>query len=72
MSLLRLVLTGARVINLVINRFAAVRKMTGKHVLCVLLLFITLSWAEDAKRDVRKSDNNTGNAVLFYYYYFLI
>ncbi|TWW72841.1 agouti-signaling protein 2b [Takifugu flavidus] len=33
------------------------RKATGKHVLCFLLLFFPLSWEEDAKKDARKSDN---------------
>lgn len=53
--------------SLVINRFAAgaMRKMSGKLMLCVLLLFITLSWAEDAKMS-GKTHNNTGKAGLFY------
>lgn len=40
-------------------------KMSGKVMLCVLLLFITLSWAEDAKMS-GKTHNNTGKAGLFY------
>lgn len=53
--------------SLVINRFAAgaMRKMSGKLMLCVLLLFITLSWAEDAKMS-GKTHNNTGKGGLFY------
>lgn len=54
----------SRVINVVINRFPAMRKMPGQHLLCLLLLFITLSWAEDAKKDASKSDN-AGSAVFF-------
>ncbi|XP_041805708.1 agouti-signaling protein 2b [Chelmon rostratus] len=35
------------------------RKITGKHLLFFLLLVFPLSWAEDAKKDVRKSENRT-------------
>lgn len=36
------------------------RKITGKHLLCLFLLSIPLSWAEDTKKDVRKTENDTG------------
>ncbi|KAF3699109.1 Agouti-related protein Precursor [Channa argus] len=32
-------------------------KTTGKHLLCLLLLLVPVSWAEDTKRDVRKTDS---------------
>ncbi|XP_022610926.1 agouti-signaling protein-like [Seriola dumerili] len=35
------------------------RKITGKHLLCFFLLVFPLSWAEDTKKDVRKTDNDT-------------
>ncbi|GLD51233.1 uncharacterized protein AKAME5_000431800 [Lates japonicus] len=35
------------------------RKITGKHLLCLFLLAFPLSWAEDTKKDVRKTENNT-------------
>uniref|UniRef100_A0A3Q3WZ85 Agouti domain-containing protein n=1 Tax=Mola mola TaxID=94237 RepID=A0A3Q3WZ85_MOLML len=35
-------------------------RITGKHLLCLLLLAFTLSWAEDTKKDARKTENGTG------------
>uniref|UniRef100_UPI0037E97020 agouti-signaling protein 2b n=1 Tax=Semicossyphus pulcher TaxID=241346 RepID=UPI0037E97020 len=35
------------------------RKITGKHLLCFLLLVFPLSWAETTKKDVTKADNHT-------------
>ncbi|XP_028987621.1 agouti-signaling protein 2b [Betta splendens] len=35
-------------------------RFSGKHLLCAWLLFLPLSWAEDTKRDVTKTD---GDAV---------
>ncbi|XP_017292862.1 agouti-signaling protein 2b [Kryptolebias marmoratus] len=35
------------------------RKMTSRHLLCFLLLFFQLSWAEDMKKDERKTENIT-------------
>lgn len=57
------------------------RKVTGKHLLCFFLLSITLSWAEDTRKDVRKTENDTGEVfvwfcflthvyVYYYYYYY--
>ncbi|XP_071347178.1 agouti-signaling protein 2b isoform X1 [Trachinotus anak] len=37
-------------------------KITGKHLLCFFLLAFPLSWAEDTKKDVRKTDNETANS----------
>ncbi|XP_071764140.1 agouti-signaling protein 2b [Centroberyx gerrardi] len=34
-------------------------KMTGKHLLCICLLAIQLSWAEDTKEDASKDDNDS-------------
>ncbi|XP_031710924.1 agouti-signaling protein 2b [Anarrhichthys ocellatus] len=34
------------------------RKVAGRHLLCFLLLAFPLSWAEDMKQDVKKSENN--------------
>ncbi|XP_049453473.1 agouti-signaling protein 2b [Epinephelus fuscoguttatus] len=34
-------------------------KITGRHLLCLFLLVLPLSWAENMKKDVRKSDNDT-------------
>uniref|UniRef100_A0A3B5LC29 Agouti signaling protein, nonagouti homolog (mouse) 2b n=1 Tax=Xiphophorus couchianus TaxID=32473 RepID=A0A3B5LC29_9TELE len=33
------------------------RSSTGRHLLCLLLLFFPLSWAEDTKKDARKTEN---------------
>ncbi|XP_062285394.1 agouti-signaling protein 2b [Scomber scombrus] len=35
------------------------KKITGKHLLCLFLLALPVSWAEDMKKDVRKTENNT-------------
>ncbi|XP_008431527.1 agouti-signaling protein 2b [Poecilia reticulata] len=35
------------------------RRTTGRHLLCLLLLFFPLSWAEDTKKDARKTENVT-------------
>ncbi|XP_059201376.1 agouti-signaling protein-like [Centropristis striata] len=35
------------------------RKITGRHLLCFLLLSFPLSWAEDIKKDVRRTENDT-------------
>ncbi|XP_072219898.1 agouti-signaling protein 2b [Leuresthes tenuis] len=32
-------------------------KITGGHLLCLLLLSFPLSWAEDTKKDARKTEN---------------
>ncbi|XP_035812897.1 agouti-signaling protein 2b [Amphiprion ocellaris] len=34
-------------------------KISGKHLLCFLLLVFPLSWAEDTKKDARKTENAT-------------
>ncbi|MEQ2221986.1 hypothetical protein ILYODFUR_021260 [Ilyodon furcidens] len=36
-------------------------RTTGRHLLCLLVLFFPLSWAEDAKKDVRRTENVTGD-----------
>ncbi|MED6233695.1 hypothetical protein ATANTOWER_015165 [Ataeniobius toweri] len=38
-------------------------RTTGRHLLCLLVLFFPLSWAEDAKKDVRRTENVTGMHV---------
>lgn len=38
-------------------------KVTGKHLLCFLLLSVALCWAEDSTKDVRKADNDTGEVT---------
>ncbi|XP_029971137.1 agouti-signaling protein 2b [Salarias fasciatus] len=35
------------------------RKTAGRHLLCLVLLAAPLSWAEDTKRDERRSENGT-------------
>ncbi|XP_029308664.1 agouti-signaling protein 2b [Cottoperca gobio] len=35
------------------------RKITVRHLLCLFLLAFPLSWAEDTKKDVRKTENDT-------------
>ncbi|XP_037537551.1 agouti-signaling protein 2b [Nematolebias whitei] len=35
------------------------RKMTSRHLLCFLLLFFQLSWAEDTKKHEKKTENMT-------------
>ncbi|XP_040911547.1 agouti-signaling protein 2b [Toxotes jaculatrix] len=35
------------------------RKITGKHLLCLFLLAFPLSWAEDTKEDVKTRENDT-------------
>ena len=35
------------------------RKIAGKHLLCVLLLVLPLSWAEDTTEDAKKTENDT-------------
>ncbi|KAM9349353.1 agouti-signaling protein 2b [Symphorus nematophorus] len=35
------------------------RKITGRHLLCLVLLAFPLSWAEDTKKDVRRTENDT-------------
>ncbi|KAI3375148.1 hypothetical protein L3Q82_021666, partial [Scortum barcoo] len=37
------------------------RKITGKHLLCLFLLAFPLSWAEDTKKDARGTENDTVN-----------
>uniref|UniRef100_A0A8C2XCY1 Agouti signaling protein, nonagouti homolog (mouse) 2b n=1 Tax=Cyclopterus lumpus TaxID=8103 RepID=A0A8C2XCY1_CYCLU len=34
-------------------------KVAGRHLLCFLLLAFPLSWAEDVRKNVKKSENNT-------------
>ncbi|KAG8014002.1 Sorting nexin-16 [Nibea albiflora] len=38
---------------------SSMRKITGKHLLCFFLLAFPLSWAEDTKKDARKTENDT-------------
>lgn len=40
-----------------------VGKVTGKHLLCLLLLSVALCWAEDSGKDARKADNDTGEVT---------
>ncbi|AWP04382.1 Agouti-related protein 2 [Scophthalmus maximus] len=35
------------------------RQITGKHLLCFFLLVFPLSWAEDTKRDGRRTQNDS-------------
>ncbi|KAG7227138.1 hypothetical protein INR49_013936 [Caranx melampygus] len=35
------------------------RKITGKHLMCLFLLVLPLSWAVDTKKGVRKTENDT-------------
>lgn len=51
--------------NRVINRsLTSMKKITGKHLMCLLLLVLPLSWAVDTKKRVRKTDNITGELRL--------
>ncbi|XP_042354163.1 agouti-signaling protein 2b [Plectropomus leopardus] len=35
------------------------RKISGRHLLCFFLLTFPLSWAENTKKDLRQTDNDT-------------
>lgn len=62
----RLLITVSSAELIILIIIIIMRKITGKHLLCVFLLAFPLSWAEDTKKNVRETENDTGEDSTFF------